>query len=413
MRRKIYIIGITPGGALGAKARRALLGSGAILASKRLYGVLSGYEGFGGLKGRIKIISKVEDTVSFLSKNPDKRISVLSTGDPLFFGIARRICEEFPRRAIDVFPAVTSPQLAFSRLKEPWEDALFMSLHGSGGKRKWQAGDIPLLLELGKRLVIFTGGDYTPARVAGFMPPDTPVHVFERLGYPDEKMTQAPAKKIIKKTFIEPNLMVVRGGGDGMPCFGLGERDFLHPRGLITKDEVRAVVLHKLRLPRNGVFWDIGAGSGSVSIEAKRLAPALKVCAIEKDPASLRNIARNAKRLSAGQIDIVTGQAPDALAGLPPAQRVFIGGSGGRLARILDYLDGVIGKGGIVVVAAITLESLSEATGFFKNKGFKTDVSAIWVARGEPLGDKNYMKAMNPVFIVRGVKGMRSAKKDR
>ena len=164
--------------------------------------------------------------------------------------------------------------------------------------------------------------------------------------------------------------------------FGLSETEIIHSRGLITKNEVRAVTIHKLSLPQRGVLWDIGAGSGSVSIEAARLYPELKVFAVEKDEEQIRNIKENRTKFDATNIEIIKGQAPDVLINLPVPDRVFIGGSGGAIKEIIEFVSSKISSG-IVVINAITIETLNEAIKSLENKGFVVEVSEISVSRSK------------------------------
>ncbi len=461
--KTIFVIGLQPGFALSREAGNRLAGSDVILASPRLYETFVGREAFylsaadaSPLSHRIKVIPKVEDTVSFL-RGFKGEASVLASGDPLFFGIGGVLLSEFPPEEVKIYPAVSSVQLAFAKAGKSWEDAFFMSLHGPK-KRRWKPEDLPLLASIHPKLAILTGGENRPCEIARFLPEDSKVYVLERLGLPDEKMTVTTASKIknegaseIKKAgpskpdFSEPNLMIVETGG-GMTVemgggkaedqkqkqnqkvrFGLEESDFEHYKkssgtrggnssdingGLITKDEARAVILHKLRLPLEGVLWDIGAGSGSVGIEAKRLSPNLDVYMVERDPERLAQAYRNAVRSQAGGITMVQGEAPEALAGLPAPDRVFIGGSGGRLADTIKFASGAIRAGGIIVVSAVTLESIGEALSLFSKEGFcSVDAVSVAASRMEPVGkprendgrkdQKNYLKALNPVFIIR------------
>ena len=185
--------------------------------------------------------------------------------------------------------------------------------------------------------------------------------------------------------------------------FGLKESEIEHSKGLITKDEVRAVTLHKLRLPQQGVFWDIGAGSGSVSIEASRLCPGLKVFAIEKNEERLNCIDENKSKFSAMNIDIVQGEAPGAFEGLPAPDRVFVGGSGGSLDDIISSINGKM-HSGIIIINAATLETLNEAVQCLEKKGFSVDVCEVSVSRSKMIGRKRHMSALNPIFIIAGEK---------
>lgn len=357
--------------------------------------MFGGYPEFEAHRGRCRVMDGVEETASFL-KRERGNAAVLASGDPLFFGIGRRLLEEFTERKVELHPAVSSMQLAFARVKASWEDAFFVSLHGPK-KREWEIGDLPLLLEFHAKLVILTGGETTPQKIASVLPSDVRVYVLERLGYPDERLREGRPSSIKRMKFRDPNLMLVMSELSDMPVFGLKEGEFGHTRGLITKDEVRAVVLHKLRLPRRGVFWDIGAGSGSVSIEAKRLSPALRVYAVEKDTSRAKNILVNSKRLAG--VQVIQGGAPAVLKGLPTPDRVFIGGSGRGRAGVVKYVSSRMKKG-VVVAAAITLESLNETSDTLKAEGFSLDFSSISVSRAEPLKGRRYLRALNPVFVI-------------
>ena len=172
---------------------------------------------------------------------------------------------------------------------------------------------------------------------------------------------------------------------------------------MITKDEVRAVTIHKLRLPRQGVLWDVGAGSGSVSIEAARLCPELAVFAVEKNEEQIAHINENKKSCEAGNIETITGGAPDICKGLPKPDRVFIGGSAGRLEAIVKTASGKM-NAGIIVVNAATIETLHEALKSLVQDSFSVDVTEVSVSRSKIIQGKRHMSALNPVFIVRGEK---------
>ncbi|MBI4679801.1 MAG: precorrin-6Y C5,15-methyltransferase (decarboxylating) subunit CbiT [Nitrospirae bacterium] len=186
---------------------------------------------------------------------------------------------------------------------------------------------------------------------------------------------------------------------------GLKEDEIAHSRGLITKDEIRAIAIHKLRLPQNGVLWDIGAGSGSISIEAARLCPSLKIFAIEKDGKQVSNIKKNKIRFNTANVLAIKGEAPAALKKLPAPDRVFIGGSGGRLGRIINFIAKF--PVGIIIINAVTIKTLNEAVKGLESKGFKTRVSEAAVSRSRIVGGKMHMSALNPIFIITGEKRLK------
>jgi precorrin-6Y C5,15-methyltransferase (decarboxylating) len=242
------------------------------------------------------------------------------------------------------------------------------------------------------------------------------MHVCERLGYPDEKITKGTPAEIASASFSDPNVVIiirqkteVPASGEGIRQkseirFGLREDEIDHERGLITKDEVRAATLHKLRLPGRGVLWDIGAGSGSVSLEAARLCPGLRVVAVEKEQGRIDAMTTNMQRFNAGNVEIIKGSAPDALTGLPAPDRVFIGGSGGNLGDIIRLVNEKM-PAGVVVINAASLDTLSDALAVLDANGFSTEVAEISVSRSKIVAGKRLMSALNPVFIIQGEKG--------
>ena len=209
-------------------------------------------------------------------------------------------------------------------------------------------------------------------------------------------------------TFADPNVVIIQrqGTGDrvqgpGEVGFGLKEEELAHRDGMITKDEVRAVSIHKLRLPVKGLLWDIGAGSGSVAIEAARLAPGLTVIAVERDEEQVARIRSNKMRFDVRNMEIIHGSAPDALVDLPAPDRVFIGGSGGSVADIVKFVAEKM-PAGIMVINAVTLETLNDALTSLERNAFSVEVSEVSVSRSKLVGGKRLMSALNPVFIVRG-----------
>lgn len=419
---KVQVIGIgfRP---LGVKAARAVLGSDVVLVNDRLLGVFKNYAEYSSVKERIITHGSVYEMLDYITDNyQTKNIALLAAGDPMFFGIGRLVIERLGKDAVEVYPDLSSIQVAFSRTKETSNNALLISLHGGPDpakrrKLEHELADVPGLLKRCNKIAVLTDKVNSPEAIAetickGEM--TSPLHplkmyVCEKLGYDDEKITEGTPDEISKMSFGHPNVVIITvGAWSSRPCnpvmtFGLKEGEIQHSKGLITKDEVRAVTIHKLRLPRTGVMWDVGAGSGSISIDAAILCPDLKVYAIEKDEDQITNIRENKNRYSAGNVDIVSGHAPDALPQLPAPDRVFIGGSGGRLSDIVDYISEKM-PSGIVVINAATIETLNEAVQSLEKNGFKVDVSEISVSRSKIIGGKRHMSALNPIFIVTGEK---------
>lgn len=426
MSNKLYVIGIgyKP---LDTKAREIILSAGVILASTRLFEVFKGYDEFESVKDRIKVINNIDETIEYIraqlvqsqdlsitkSPNlliPQSPIVLLASGDPMFFGIGRRAVREFGKDTVEIIPDLSSIQLAFSRIKEPWDDAFLMSLHGGPDPEKrrrlpYEIKDIPSLLKRHHKIVILTDKENNPSEIAKALKGREEYQVFvcERLGYPDERIISGRPEEIVDLQFRDPNVVIIKKGlPDPFQLFGLKEEEIFHSRGLITKDEIRAMLIHKLRPSGEGVFWDIGAGSGSVSLEMAMLSERIKVFAVERDPEQIGHLKANRERYGVF-FEIIEGEAPYCLSNLPPPDRVFIGGSGGRLKEIIEFVDRTL-VSGIVVVNAITIETLNTALNFFQERPYLVEVVQVNVSRLKDLAGKRYFSTENPVFIITATK---------
>jgi len=447
---RLYVIGIgyRP---IDKKARELIHNSAVILTSNRLFEVfMKGYAEFEYVKDKIKIINNVDETINFIrgqiesktvknsippspsfSQGGDGGIAelrtfvLLASGDPMFFGIGRRAIREFGEDMVEILPDLSGIQIAFSRIKEPWDDAFLMSLHGGPDIEKrrrlpYEINDIPLLLKRHNKISILTDRENIPSAIAKeilkHIKPNSgtdniKMYVCEKLGYPDERIIKESPEEIANMKFREPNTVIIlredrtRETDYKVPIisnirFGLKDDEILHSKGLITKDEVRAVSIHKLSLPHKGVFWDIGAGSGSVAIEVARLFPQLRVVAIERDEEQIKHIKQNRIKFDAVNIEIVKGEAPEFLKNIPIPDRVFIGGSGGRLEDLLRFIDKLPTR--IVVINAATIETFNKAMEKLNELNFAVDATQISVSKLKTIGDGNYFSAFNPVFVIKG-----------
>ena len=191
--------------------------------------------------------------------------------------------------------------------------------------------------------------------------------------------------------------------------FGLPDDAFEQRRpdkGQITKREVRAVSLYSLGLRQDSVVWDIGAGTGSVSVEAALIANRGQVYAVERDTDSLPLLEANVSRWGSENIHIVAGEAPGVLAGLPDPDSVFVGGSGGSLSAILEYAASRLNPGGSIVINLAVLERTQEAYRLLKKLGFDTELTQVTSARGKEMADGAVrLESLNPVFIVSARRG--------
>jgi precorrin-6Y C5,15-methyltransferase (decarboxylating) len=351
------------------------------------------------------------DEATALSAN--NRVLVLASGDPLFFGVGRRLVRRLGRERILVFPNINSVQALFARIAEPWEDVRSLSLHGRSGSDWLQE------VSAGHKVALFTDPQHTPAWIAqqvadaGIV--ECRLMVGENLGRPDEMVRVLTVAEASRITFAPLNVVAILPGAanasepegaassqdePAAPVLGLDDNAFAHQAGLITKKEVRAVVLASLQLRPGLVLWDVGAGSGSVAVEAARLTKLGQVVAMEKDPDRFRQLLENIGQFGNGAILPVSGQAPQALRGLSDPDRVFIGGSGGELPAILAEVARRLRPQGRVVQTAVTLETLAEIQAFWRRQPFEVNIIQLQVNRSVPVGDALRLEALNPVFIV-------------
>ena len=336
-------------------------------------------------------------------------VAVLASGDPLFFGIGKLLVEKFQDHTIRIFPALTSMQLAFSRFQLSWDDAKLISLHGR------KADPLPLLLPHHK-VGLLTDNVHSPPVVArelldAFraiddveMAEDYQVMVAENLGLAEERLTKGSLEQISTMDFAPLNVMILQRSLRDLPSpLGLKEAEIFHSRGLITKDEVRAATLHRLNLPVSGIFWDVGAGSGSVSIEAARLCPGLAVYAIEKNGDELAHIKNNIRHHKAYNVRVASGRAPDVLNDLPDPDRVFVGGSGGELASIIRVAAERLSDEGKIVVNGVIEKTRQDAPALMAEMGLVVEMSEVRVTR-RSYPEQEEETVFNPITIIVGSK---------
>lgn len=417
---KLYVIGFgfKP---FDGNIIKILLDTDFILASERLFDFFLGLEAYDKVKDKVRVINNVDKTFEFIKSNPHAKIVLLASGDPLFYGIGRRAVEELGKDSVEILPDLSSIQVAFARIKESWDNAFLMSLHGGPDpnkrrKMQYDITDLPRLLLNHPKIAILTDKENNPQNIAHIiinsselserLKENIKMYVCEKLGYPDETITEAAPSQIAQKQFRNPNLVIILNKNQATTykksnlIFGLTEDEILHTNGLITKDEVRAISIHKLSLLNKGVFWDVGAGSGSISIEIALLCPEMQIYAIEKDPLQIENILNNKDNFQLHNLHIIFGEALSVFEGLPLPQRVFIGGSGGRLEEIIKFISEKSVE--IIVINATTIETLNKSILSLDGLGYSVDVTQVNVSRMRKIGNSNYFSALNPVFIIRG-----------
>jgi len=344
-------------------------------------------------------------------------IVILVSGDPLFFGWGRLLVAELPPEKLVFHPHLSSVQLAFNRLKIPWQDAHFISAHG----RSFE--ELTVRLQQGvNKIAVLTDETNSPAAIANLIQAlDLPSHydfwVCENLGSPDEKVAKWELATLQGETFSPLNVVVLLRHSQvetnpldlaNLPLLGIPDSNFISfsdRPGLMTKKEVRVLVLGELSLQPGQVIWDVGAGTGTVSIEIARLFPDSQVYAIEKTAAGTSLIEQNCRRFQLQNVISIHGSAPEILHRLRPPNRIFIGGSGGEISKILGVCALRMLPGGVIVLAMATLESLAAVLSWKEERirrepTWNCRIMQVQLSRSVPVGNLTRFDPLNPVTIV-------------
>ena len=399
----VTVVGIGADGCAGLSARAA----GAVARAQILVGGDRQLAFFPQFEGRRIVLGggleATLDTIRDLSG--EQQVCVLASGDPLFFGIGARVVEAVGSGHVEILPHPSSVQWAFARIQMSWEDARFVSVHA----RRLEG--FAVRVKRCRKVACLTDADNNPAVLArhllAFGDGDWRAWLCEQLGGPGERIRKVSLHELAGWTDFAPLnvLLLARDPAWRSPPIipFAPETEFarrMPDRGLITKREVRMLSLAALGLRHDSVVWDVGAGSGAVAIEAAQLACEGEVWAVEVDPEGVALCRDNARAMGADNVRVVAGMAPEALAGLPAPDAVFVGGSKGRLGEILSACLARLAPGGRLVVNAITVDTIAAAYAFFGASALVPEVVVINVARGERIADTMRYAALNPVHIL-------------
>ena len=397
----IRIVGLHGGQWFGDAAGRALAEADVVVGAARLHDALTG-RGSAPPGERVDLRDPLNDMLDLCQarRAAGQTVAVLASGDPGFFGIERIMVGRFGAD-VEVHPAPSSIALAFARARIPWDDAAVVSVHGRSLKAA-----LPQLAAASKAAVLVSGS--TPPEAVGRALLEAGslyrhAWVMSRLGEAGESVVRTDLAGLAEGAFEPLSVLVLTvdeqpTAPEAVVSWGRAEREFAHRDGMITKSEVRAAALSKLQLHGSATMWDVGAGSGSVSAEAARLAPGLRVFAVERNPDDCDRIRVNAAGLA---VTVVEGAAPECLAGLPDPDRVFIGGGG---IAALVAAGSRLRPSGVVVATFAVVDRALAAVEWLGSRGLSAEMVQIAVSRGRPVGTGGSLRlvAENPVFVVWG-----------
>lgn len=353
----------------------------------------------------------------------ERRVVVLATGDPLCHGIAPFLQSRLCIEACEVLPNVSTIQMACARLGIPWQELKICSVH-SRDAGEWQQGvgrehglySVLHAVQHHDPLAILTSPENTPDRIARMllaegMGDDFRMAVAEQLLQADERIvTDCAIADAALMRFAEPNVVVLwrtTATKDDV-LFGLADERFRQrypDKGLITKREVRAVSLARMQLRSNSIVWDIGAGSGSVGLEAARLCMEGYVYAIEKNSDDFAIASDNCRNLGIHNYSLTHGKAPQGMEQWPAPDAVFIGGSGGELNELIRLILSRLKPNGWLVMNFVTFENVAIAMATLKSLDAEWDITQLQASRSRLILDMHRLAAENPVWILCATRG--------
>jgi precorrin-6Y C5,15-methyltransferase (decarboxylating) len=408
---KITIVGVGDDGSPGLSQQATEV----IARASKLFGSASLLERFADSKvDKQPLGPDLERLATELDSAPEGSV-VLASGDPLFYGTARFLCERLGKETFQVIPHVSSMQLAFARVKESWDEAYLTNVASQPLDRILEK------IRIAEKVGLFTSQDVPPSRVAELLIAKGiyyfTAYVCENLGAPDERVTKCELKDLVSQKFAPLNVLVLlrHNGTPDQQVLTKNRRLFGNPdeffkqsrpkRGLLTTSEVRSIALSELSLRPNAIVWDIGAGSGSVAIEAAQIAYQGKVYAIEMDAEDYGLMLENAKHFGVENLVGVLGEAPKAWDNLPDPHAIFVGGTGRAVTSIVQACWPRLQSAGNLVVNFMSIENVSELQQYIiRELGLEPQLSMIQISKGTYQLEKHRFETANPSFLMKVTK---------
>ena len=337
------------------------------------------------------------DILEIIEKTDAEKIAILVSGDVGFYSAAEKLTETLKDYSPNLIAGISSVSYFFAKCSLPWKDANLISCHGldtnivSSVRRNrftfaLTGKNIP---ELQKELVKYGFGDLK-------------VWIGEDLGSDEESIQESMISDLEGKEFSSLTVLIIENPDfDSRIRTGIPDEEFIRGKVPMTKSEVRAVCLSKLALSPNDIAYDIGCGTGSVTIEMAFSAYDGKVYAFDKNEEAIALLEQNCQKFHLDNVEPLCGLAPECLKGLPVPDVAFIGGSSGNMEEIVSYLHGTNNEMRFVITA-VTIESAMAGLDSLKNVGIIGDIVQVAVSKGRQIGDLHMLMAQNPIFIISG-----------
>ena len=419
--RKIYVIGINSYkfGDLSFKLQNLFLETENIAVPNSFFEEIKSWSENGLLKNKSFFSSKSNNELVNWLRSQKTDVILISRGDPLWFGIGRILLENFSKDELSFYPSNTCIQLAFSKLKIPWQDTVNVSIHGRDSNRlvealKTRPSSLAIITDSNNNSLEIIKKNLSELNLIDFYD----FWLCEEIGFDNENIRKLDLKESLPSDVSSLNIAVLikikkNYSNNNLPLFGINDnvfKTFDDRPNLLTKREVRVQILADLELPKNGVIWDIGAGCGSIGLEALKLSPNLDLFCIDKRIGSKALILENSKRLGVKpefifEEDIINILNTRNLSSFKKPNRLLIGGCDKKTKlQIINKLAQDMSIGDIIVIPIIDIQTIKDLKGKLEDKNFKTNLNLIQTYKSLSIAEGIRLEPNNPVFLLKGKK---------
>ena len=392
---KIYIVGIGTDGkkTLTKEAENAIISSELLIGAKRMT------EQFASLDKEIYNSYLPQEITEKIENTNVGTVSILMSGDCCFFSGAKKLLDMLRGYDAEVISGVSSMSYFCAKLGISYENMKFISLHGV-------ESSIAVNVKLNEKCFFLLGGRIGVSdicrKLIDYSLENVSIYIGEDLGYENEKITAGRPGDLISYSSQNLSVVVVENKqcSDHIPT-GINDGEFIRQKIPMTKSVIRSSIISLLKISKTDICWDIGCGSGSVTVEMAYHCTDGKVFAFDKNPEAVILTEKNAKKFSCDNVVFTEGRCPDILSGIPDPDKVFIGGSSGETGEILKVIKNK-NPNAVAVIAAVTTETLNSAVNAFEALNCEYEVIQIAVSETKKAGSYHLFQANNPVFLIKG-----------
>ncbi len=394
--KTVYLVGAGMGNpqALTIEAEQAIRSSELLIGAGRLLAA------FGDLSVPKLPLVLPDQIAAAVQEFEGTRISILLSGDPGFYSGAAGLYQRLTEEKVITLPGISSVNYFCAKLHVPWQDVKLVSSHGRNCNA---VGEV----QTNCKVFFLTGGNRRAEDIcrelsaAGYG--RLSAHAGERLSYPDERILTGTVEELARERFEDLAVLLIENPAP-IPVVpmapGIPDQRFLRGRVPMTKEAVRTLAVSKLQLRQDSIVWDVGAGTGSVSVACSLVARLGRVYAVERNAEAVAFIRENKAAFGVSNLQIVAGSAPQVLSDLPAPDCVFVGGSSGAMRAILE--QAIAKNAGVhIAVTAVSLETLTDCLSCFQVLNLRNiDVMQVTSAQSQTYGSHHIMKGQNPVWIL-------------